>query len=126
MKVISWNLLRLEGAAVEDVAALLERERPDVLLLDVMLPDGDGLALTAEVRQTPRLQGLPILMLTARSEERDKIQGLDAGADDYITKPFSTQELLARIRAVFRRRTTSGFESHFFGDAFAAAMPKFD
>ena len=69
----------------------LARERPDVLLLDVMLPDGDGLALTAEVRQTPRLQGLPILMLTARGDPADRILGLEIGADDYLPKPFTSR-----------------------------------
>jgi two-component system phosphate regulon response regulator PhoB len=77
---------------------------PDVILLDWMLPGESGAVLARRWRQNERTKGVPILMLTARSDEADKIQGLDAGADDYITKPFSTQELLARIRAVLRRR----------------------
>jgi two-component system phosphate regulon response regulator PhoB len=77
---------------------------PDVILLDWMLPGDSGAVLARRWRQNERTKGVPILMLTARSDEADKIQGLDAGADDYITKPFSTQELLARIRAVLRRR----------------------
>lgn len=77
---------------------------PDLILLDWMLPGQSGVALAKHWRASPRTRGIPILMLTARSEENDKITGLDAGADDYITKPFSTQELLARIRAVLRRR----------------------
>lgn len=77
---------------------------PDVILLDWMLPGDSGAVLARRWRQHERTKGVPILMLTARSDEADKIQGLDAGADDYITKPFSTQELLARIRAVLRRR----------------------
>jgi two-component system phosphate regulon response regulator PhoB len=77
---------------------------PDLVLLDWMLPGQSGLALARKWRADSRTQMLPILMLTARGDEHDKVAGLDAGADDYIAKPFSTQELLARIRAVLRRR----------------------
>ena len=77
---------------------------PDVILLDWMLPGQSGLSLARHWRKQERSKSIPILMLTARGDEPDKVAGLDAGADDYITKPFSTQELLARIRAVLRRR----------------------
>jgi two-component system phosphate regulon response regulator PhoB len=77
---------------------------PDLVLLDWMLPGESGLALAKRWRADPRTRELPIIMLTARAEEGDKIVGLDAGADDYLTKPFSTKELLARIRAVLRRK----------------------
>ena len=77
---------------------------PDVILLDWMLPGQSGLALARKWRADGRTKSVPIIMLTARGDEPDKVAGLDAGADDYITKPFSTQELLARIRAVLRRR----------------------
>jgi len=84
----------------------LDAALPDVILLDWMLPGGSsGLNLARKWRTDQRSKHVPILMLTARGDEPDKIAGLDAGADDYITKPFSTQELLARIRAVLRRRT---------------------
>ena len=78
---------------------------PDVILLDWMLPGQSGVSLARHWRSQERSKSIPILMLTARSDEPDKVAGLDAGADDYISKPFSTQELLARIRAVLRRRT---------------------
>ncbi len=87
-------------AAQRELDAVL----PDVILLDWMLPGQSGLALARKWRGTARTKAIPILMLTARGDEPDKVAGLDAGADDYITKPFSTQELLARIRAVLRRR----------------------
>ena len=77
---------------------------PDLILLDWMLPGQSGLQLARQWRKDPRTKAIPILMLTARGDEPDKVAGLDAGADDYITKPFSTQEMLARIRAVLRRR----------------------
>ena len=77
---------------------------PDLILLDWMLPGESGASLARQWRKNDRTKTVPIIMLTARSDESDKIQGLDAGADDYITKPFSTQEMLARIRALMRRR----------------------
>lgn len=93
--------------AYESVAAQRELDAalPDVILLDWMLPGQSGLMLARHWRKQERTKAIPIIMLTARGDEPDKVAGLDAGADDYITKPFSTQELLARIRAVLRRRT---------------------
>ncbi|MBT9506544.1 phosphate regulon transcriptional regulator PhoB [Rhodoferax sp.] len=82
----------------------LDAVLPDVILLDWMLPGETGLALAKRWRANPRTKGVPIIMLTARGDESDRVAGLDAGADDYIAKPFSTKELLARIRAVLRRR----------------------
>ena len=93
--------------AYDSVAAEreLNTELPDVILLDWMLPGQSGLSLARHWRKQARTQGIPIIMLTARGDECDKVAGLDAGADDYITKPFSTQELLARIRAALRRHS---------------------
>ena len=85
--------------------AALDAVLPDAILLDWMLPGQSGLSLARHWRKQARTKDIPILMLTARGDEPDKVAGLDAGADDYITKPFSTQELLARIRAVLRRRS---------------------
>lgn len=108
-ELIAVNL-RHNGFAPKWVAdattAQLEMDAmlPAVVLLDWMLPGQSGLALAKKWRADSRTKQVPILMLTARSEEGDKIMGLDAGADDYITKPFSPSELLARIRAVLRRR----------------------
>ena len=108
-ELISVNL-RHNGFAplwAEDGAAAqreLDAVLPDVILLDWMLPGQSGLELARKWRAHPRTRAVPILMLTARGDEPDKVAGLDAGADDYITKPFSTQEMLARIRAVLRRR----------------------
>jgi two-component system phosphate regulon response regulator PhoB len=82
----------------------LDEVLPDVILLDWMLPGESGLTLAKRWRSSPRSKAIPILMLTARVEEADRVAGLDAGADDYIVKPFSPRELLARIRAVLRRR----------------------
>lgn len=87
------------GSAREAVT-LVESLRPDLVLLDVMLSDGSGFDVCREVRQTSRV---PIIMLTARGEESDRIVGLELGADDYVLKPFSARELIARVRAVLRR-----------------------
>jgi DNA-binding response OmpR family regulator len=80
---------------------LAQREHPDAILLDLMLPDMNGYDVCRDVRQRDHF--VPIIMLTAKSQEADKIRGLEAGADDYVTKPFSVGELVARIRAIFRR-----------------------
>jgi two-component system phosphate regulon response regulator PhoB len=96
-----------DGASAQrEIDAVL----PDAILLDWMLPGQSGLALARKWRADARTKAVPILMLTARGDEPDKVAGLDAGADDYITKPFSTQELLARIRAVLRRRAPDQVE----------------
>jgi two-component system phosphate regulon response regulator PhoB len=95
--------VRRASSAGEAVTSIRE-ELPDVLILDWMLPDESGLSLTRRLREDERTRGLPILMLTARAMEHDKISGLEAGADDYLTKPFSPKELAARIKAVLRRR----------------------
>jgi len=78
-------------------------EEADILVLDWMLPDEDGLSLLARLRRTPRYENLPVLMLTARAAEKDRVEGLLSGADDYLTKPFSMSELAARLVALLRR-----------------------
>jgi two-component system phosphate regulon response regulator PhoB len=92
--------------AMDSVTAQCELDAvlPDVILLDWMLPGESGLSLAKKWRAHPRTKAVPIILLTARSDESDRVAGLDAGADDYISKPFSTKEMLARIRAVLRRR----------------------
>jgi two-component system phosphate regulon response regulator PhoB len=99
-------------AATADEAQLeVGRVLPDLVVLDWMLPGQSGLALARQWRGAARTRELPIIMLTARAEESDKVSGLDAGADDYLTKPFSTKELLARIRAVLRRKAPEALDA---------------
>ncbi|HRK25214.1 MAG TPA: phosphate regulon transcriptional regulator PhoB [Beijerinckiaceae bacterium] len=106
--LISYNL-KAEGFAVEAIgdgaeAALRLSERlPDLLLLDWMLPGLSGIELCRRLRQAPETRTLPIIMLTARGEEPDRVRGLETGADDYLVKPFSMPELMARIRSLLRR-----------------------
>ena len=83
--------------------ALLEEQRPSLILLDYMLPDKSGVQWLEELRQAPETVTLPVIMLTARGSEADRVNGLNAGADDYIVKPFMPRELTARINAVLRR-----------------------
>lgn len=86
-----------------DLYFFLTKERPGLILLDLMLPGTDGLEVCRHIRKSEDLSGIPIIMLTARDAESDKIVGLELGADDYVTKPFSVKELVARIHAVLRR-----------------------
>jgi two-component system phosphate regulon response regulator PhoB len=92
-----------EACDVEEARALIKEGIPDLILLDWMLPGISGVDYARRLRADAKTTNIPIIMLTAKSEEEDKIRALDTGADDYITKPFSTKELLARIRAVMRR-----------------------
>ncbi len=87
----------------ESALHALRREHPDLLVLDLMLPDRDGLDITRIVRKDANLRQIPIIMLTARVEDEDRITGLEIGADDYITKPFNPREVVARVRSVLRR-----------------------
>ncbi len=99
-------------AATADSAQLeIDRVLPDLVILDWMLPGQSGLALAKRWRGAQRTRELPIIMLTARADESDKVAGLDAGADDYLTKPFSTHELMARIRALLRRKAPEALDS---------------
>ena len=99
------------AADAEQAQAAVDGELPDLIILDWMLPGQSGLALAKRWRGAARTRELPVIMLTARADEADKIQGLDAGADDYLTKPFSTNELMARIRAVLRRKAPEALDS---------------
>ncbi|MEQ1804841.1 MAG: phosphate regulon transcriptional regulator PhoB [Burkholderiaceae bacterium] len=98
------------AASGEQAQNEIDAVLPDLVVLDWMLPGQSGVALARRWRASERTRKLPIIMLTARTQESDKVAGLDAGADDYLSKPFSTQELLARIRALLRRRAPEALE----------------
>jgi two-component system alkaline phosphatase synthesis response regulator PhoP len=87
----------------EEALHVIRRERPDLVVLDLMMPKRDGWDVTRAVRRAPELRATPIIMLTARVDDQDKIVGLELGADDYVTKPFNPREVVARVRAVLRR-----------------------
>jgi len=87
----------------ESALAKARKEKPDLVLLDILLPKADGLEVLRGIRSSPGIEGIPVVMLTAKGDETDRVVGLELGADDYITKPFSPREVVARIKAVFRR-----------------------
>ena len=107
-ELLAYNLTQTgfrvtQAQDAETALTLIAEQAPDLVLIDWMLPWTSGLELCRQLRRRPDTANLPIIMLTARGEESDRLQGLDTGADDYITKPFSIGELIARIRAVLRR-----------------------
>jgi two-component system, OmpR family, alkaline phosphatase synthesis response regulator PhoP len=107
-ELVSYNLLK-EGyqvagvASGEDALTAVESKMPDLILLDIMLPGLDGLRVCRKLKEDPGFKSIPIIMLTAKGEEPDIVAGLNMGADDYVTKPFSPKVLLARVQAVLRR-----------------------
>lgn len=111
--MVVFNLKRsgfsvLEAADCQQARVAVADHRPDLILLDWMLPDSSGVELARSLGRDEMTRDIPIIMITARSTEDDKVRGLDSGADDYITKPFSARELMARIRAVLRRAAPEG------------------
>ena len=110
LELVTYNLVR-EGYQVEGVRtgeealASVNRDTPDLIVLDLMLPGVDGMEVCRQIRSNHKLQHVPLVMLTAKSEESDIVSGLELGADDYVTKPFSPKVFLARVRAVLRRRS---------------------
>lgn len=122
LTLLRYNLEK-EGFAVsaahdgEEALLQLKEAKPDAVLLDWMLPRVSGIEVCRQIRRTPAWRDLPVIMLTARGEEGDRVRGLDSGADDYVVKPFSPNELIARLRAVIRRaRPASNAETLRFSD----------
>ena len=106
--LLSYNLERagfevLVAGDGDEALLMVEEERPDLILLDWMLPHRSGLEVCRQLRRRPESRHVPIIMLTARGDETDRVRGLDTGADDYVPKPFSMSELIARVRAMMRR-----------------------
>src|SRR6185437_1987541 len=122
LTLLRYNLEK-EGFAVsaahdgEEALLQLKEAKPDAVLLDWMLPRVSGIEVCRQIRRTPAWRDLPVIMLTARGEEGDRVRGLDSGADDYVVKPFSTTELIARLKAVIRRaKPSAGAEVLRFAD----------
>ena len=101
LKNSGYNIADFESALEFNKA--LQNKIPDLILLDIMLPDEDGLMILKRLRSTPETKKIPIIMVTAKTTEIDKVKGLDSGADDYITKPFGVMELISRVKALLRR-----------------------
>ena len=110
LELVKYNLAKegflIECAATgEEALAAARTKRPDLVVLDLMLPGIDGLEVCRRLKKDPKTEGLPVVMLTAKGEEADVVTGLELGADDYVTKPFSPRVLTARVRAVLRRKS---------------------
>ena len=116
-KTLEYNLSRegyiVEGCgSIEEAKALLENPNFSIILLDLMLPDGSGLDLCKQIKSNPETNEIPILILTAKDDEVDKVVGFELGADDYVTKPFSVRELILRVKAILKRNTKTSNPSN--------------
>ncbi len=115
LELLRFNLTK-EGFSVttatrgEDALKAVGQKRPDLILLDLMLPGISGLEVCRQLKKEPRTSGIPIVMLTAKGEEADIVVGLEVGADDYVTKPFSVKVLVSRIRVILRRQHSSSYD----------------
>lgn len=115
VEILDYNLTAegfttLRATDGETALRIIREDRPDLVVLDWMLPELSGIDICRRVRATPGVQGVPIIMLTARGEEADRLRGFDCGADDYMVKPFSPKELISRIRAILRRAQPGAVE----------------
>ena len=105
LKTAEFQVMGFENAA--SFYKRMKEQQPDLILLDIMLPDEDGVSILKKLESRPDTENIPVIMMTAKSSEYDKVLGLDSGADDYITKPFGVMELISRVKAVIRRSDRS-------------------
>ena len=105
LKTAEFQVMGFENAA--SFYKRMKEQQPDLILLDIMLPDEDGVSILKKLKSRPDTDNIPVIMMTAKSSEYDKVLGLDSGADDYITKPFGVMELISRVKAVIRRSDRS-------------------
>ena len=105
LKTAEFQVMGFENAA--SFYKRMKEQQPDLILLDIMLPDEDGVSILKKLKSRPDTENIPVIMMTAKSSEYDKVLGLDSGADDYITKPFGVLELISRVKAVIRRSDRS-------------------
>ena len=105
LKTAEFQVMGFENAA--SFYKRMKEQQPDLILLDIMLPDEDGVIILKKLKSRPDTENIPVIMMTAKSSEYDKVLGLDSGADDYITKPFGVMELISRVKAVIRRSDRS-------------------
>jgi len=107
-KTIDYNLKKesfdvLQASSIAEGEKILASEKIDVIILDLMLPDGSGLTLCRDIKSDPKTKDIPVIILTAKTEEVDRVVGFELGADDYVTKPFSVRELILRVKAIMKR-----------------------
>ena len=118
LKTAEFQVMGFENAA--SFYKRMKEQQPDLILLDIMLPDEDGVSILKKLKSRPDTENIPVIMMTAKSSEYDKVLGLDSGADDYITKPFGVMELISRVKAVIRRsdrsKGSAGFPNERYQD----------
>ena len=130
LELVSLHLARAgfkvkEFLNAEDFFKFLSSKIPDLIILDLMLPDSDGIEICKYLKSNQEFSSIPVIMLTARADETDKVLGLELGADDYVTKPFSPRELVARVKAVLRRKTQDSGKKIKIGDILLIDLNKF-
>ena len=130
-KTIDYNLSKesfevIQAASIEEGEKALASNKIDVIILDLMLPDGSGLTLCRDIKSEPNTKSIPVIILTAKTEEVDRVVGFELGADDYVTKPFSVRELILRVKAILKRGISTEIQTDNAQDTFGELTLNYD
>ena len=130
-KTIDYNLSKesfevIQAASIEEGEKALASNKIDVIILDLMLPDGSGLTLCRDIKSEPNTKSIPVIILTAKTEEVDRVVGFELGADDYVTKPFSVRELILRVKAILKRGVSTEIQTDNAQDSFGELTLNYD
>ena len=130
-KTIDYNLSKesfevIQAASIEEGEKALASNKIDVIILDLMLPDGSGLTLCRDIKSEPNTKSIPVIILTAKTEEVDRVVGFELGADDYVTKPFSVRELILRVKAILKRGVSTEIQTDNAQDTFGELTLNYD
>ncbi|MDC0942182.1 response regulator transcription factor [Gammaproteobacteria bacterium] len=130
-KTIDYNLSKesyevIQAASIEEGEKAIASKKIDVIILDLMLPDGSGLTLCRDIKSEPSTKNIPVIILTAKTEEVDRVVGFELGADDYVTKPFSVRELILRVKAILKRGVSTEIKTDNVQDSFGELTLNYD
>ena len=130
-KTIDYNLSKesyevIQASSIEEGENALASNKIDVIILDLMLPDGSGLTLCRDIKSEPNTKNIPVIILTAKTEEVDRVVGFELGADDYVTKPFSVRELILRVKAILKRGVSTEIKTDNVQDSFGELTLNYD
>ena len=130
-KTIDYNLSKesyevIQAASIEEGEKAIASNKIDVIILDLMLPDGSGLTLCRDIKSEPSTKNIPVIILTAKTEEVDRVVGFELGADDYVTKPFSVRELILRVKAILKRGVSTEIKTDNVQDSFGDLTLNYD
>jgi two-component system phosphate regulon response regulator PhoB len=130
-KTIDYNLSKesyevIQAASIEEGEKAIASNKIDVIILDLMLPDGSGLTLCRDIKSEPSTKNIPVIILTAKTEEVDRLVGFELGADDYVTKPFSVRELILRVKAILKRGVLTEIKTDNVQDSFGELTLNYD